>query len=502
MARETYPATDNQTEETTTITKSHKPNTVMTTRRDFLKQMGVAAAGLGLAPLSSLAARPAGANNAKDSKGDKVKIAFIGIGNRGEQNVTEFERTGMIEVTALCDVDLKGKQTQKVLGKYPKAKLFTDYREMFEKYSQNFDAVVASTPDHSHFPIAMLALEYGKHIYLEKPMTRTFIEAELLMQKARSCPNVVTQVGNQGHSEANYFQFKAWMDAGIIKDVTAITAHMNNPRRWHSFDANMYRMPSGDPLPDGMNWDVWLGACPWHDYSAKFHQGDWRCWYDFGMGALGDWGAHILDTAHEFLNLGLPYEVSLTYEKGHNDFFFPYSSTILFRFGARGNMPPCDVTWYDGIDNLPPLPKGYGKSEYNPDIPSSNQGDTPVSELNPGKIIYSRDLIFKGGSHGSTLSIIGDKAEEMKSRLPEVPKSPSNHYVNFLRACQGTEKTRSPFEINGVLSQVFCLGVIAQRLNTQLFFDPRTKQFTNNVFANALLSGMPPRKGWEFLYKA
>lgn len=502
MARENYPATDNQTEETTTITKSHKPNTVMTTRRDFLKQMGVAAAGLGLAPLSSLAARPAGANNAKDSKGDKVKIAFIGIGNRGEQNVTEFERTGMIEVTALCDVDLKGKQTQKVLGKYPKAKLFTDYREMFEKYSQNFDAVVASTPDHSHFPIAMLALEYGKHIYLEKPMTRTFIEAELLMQKARSCPNVVTQVGNQGHSEANYFQFKAWMDAGIIKDVTAITAHMNNPRRWHSFDANMYRMPSGDPLPDGMNWDVWLGACPWHDYSAKFHQGDWRCWYDFGMGALGDWGAHILDTAHEFLNLGLPYEVSLTYEKGHNDFFFPYSSTILFRFGARGNMPPCDVTWYDGIDNLPPLPKGYGKSEYNPDIPSSNQGDTPVSELNPGKIIYSRDLIFKGGSHGSTLSIIGDKAEEMKSRLPEVPKSPSNHYVNFLRACQGTEKTRSPFEINGVLSQVFCLGVIAQRLNTQLFFDPRTKQFTNNVFANALLSGMPPRKGWEFLYKA
>lgn len=502
MARETNPATDNQTEETTTITKSHKPNTVMTTRRDFLKQMGVAAAGLGLAPLSSLAARPAGANNAKDYKGDKVKIAFIGIGNRGEQNVTEFERTGMIEVTALCDVDLKGKQTQKVLGKYPKAKLFTDYREMFEKYSQNFDAVVASTPDHSHFPIAMLALEYGKHIYLEKPMTRTFIEAELLMQKARSCPNVVTQVGNQGHSEANYFQFKAWMDAGIIKDVTAITAHMNNPRRWHSFDANMYRMPSGDTLPDGMNWDVWLGACPWHDYSAKFHQGDWRCWYDFGMGALGDWGAHILDTAHEFLNLGLPYEVSLTYEKGHNDFFFPYSSTILFRFGARGNMPPCDVTWYDGIDNLPPLPKGYGKSEYNPDIPSSNQGDTPVSELNPGKIIYSRDLIFKGGSHGSTLSIIGDKAEEMKSRLPEVPKSPSNHYVNFLRACQGTEKTRSPFEINGVLSQVFCLGVIAQRLNTQLFFDPRTKQFTNNVFANALLSGMPPRKGWEFLYKA
>ena len=471
----------------------------MTTRRDFLKQMGVAAAGLGIVPISSFAARHS--NNIAAPKGDKVKIAFIGIGNRGEQDVDEFARTGMIDVVALCDVDLDGKQTQKVLAKYPNAKRFRDFREMFEKYGNQFEAVVAAVPDHMHFPVAMMALDYGKHIYLEKPMTRTFIEAELLMQKARKNPNVVTQVGNQGHSEANYFQFKAWKEAGIIKDVTAITAHMNNPRRWHGYDANISRFPEAQPIPKNMDWDTWLGACQWHDFSDKFHQGNWRCWYDFGMGALGDWGAHILDTAHEFLDMGLPYEISLTYEKGHNDYFFPYSSTILFRFGARGNMPPCDVTWYDGIDNLPPLPKGYGTSEYNADIPSTNQGDTPKANINPGKIIYSRDLIFKGGSHGSTLSIIGEKAEEMKSRLPEVPKSPSNHYANFLLACQGKEKTRSPFEINGVLSQVFCLGVIAQRLNTQLFFDPRIKQFTNNAFANALLAGMPPRKGWEDFYK-
>lgn len=471
----------------------------MTTRRDFLKQMGVAAAGLGMAPISSFAAGHS--NNIAAPKGDKVKIAFIGIGNRGEQDVDEFARTGMIDVVALCDVDLDGKQTQKVLAKYPNAKRFRDFREMFEKYGNQFEAVVAAVPDHMHFPVAMMALDYGKHIYLEKPMTRTFIEAELLMQKARKNPNVVTQVGNQGHSEANYFQFKAWKEAGIIKDVTAITAHMNNPRRWHGYDANISRFPEAQPVPKNMDWDTWLGACQWHDFSDKFHQGNWRCWYDFGMGALGDWGAHILDAAHEFLDMGLPYEISLTYEKGHNDYFFPYSSTILFRFGARGNMPPCDVTWYDGIDNLPPLPKGYGTSEYNADIPSTNQGDTPKANINPGKIIYSRDLIFKGGSHGSTLSIIGEKAEEMKSRLPEVPKSPSNHYANFLLACQGKEKTRSPFEINGVLSQVFCLGVIAQRLNTQLFFDPRIKQFTNNAFANALLAGMPPRKGWEDFYK-
>lgn len=475
----------------------------MTSRRDFLRQMGLAAAGLGVANLSAFAAssQSGAAPDSKKAKGEKVKIAFIGIGNRGEQDVEDFERTGMIEVVALCDVDLDGKHTQKVLGKYPKARRYRDFRKMFDECANEFDAVVAAVPDHIHFPIAMMALDYGKHIYLEKPMTRTFIEAELLMDKARRCPNVVTQVGNQGHSDANYFQFKAWKDAGIIKDVTAITAHMNNPRRWHGYDSKMKSLPPADSMPAGIDWDTWLGACQWHEYSEKYHQGNWRCWYDFGMGALGDWGAHILDTAHEFLELGLPYEVSLTGENGHNDFFFPYSSKILFRFGARGNMPPCDVTWYDGIDNLPPLPAGYGGSQFNAEIPSTNQGETPKVQINPGKIIYGRDLTFKGGSHGSTLSIIGDKAEEMKNRLPEVPKSPSNHFENFLLACQGKEKTRSPFEINGVLSQVFSLGVIAQRLNTQLFFDPRTKQFTNNHFANALLAGMPPRKGWEDFYK-
>ena len=282
----------------------------------------------------------------------------------------------------------------------------------------------------------------------------------------------------------------------------AITAHMNNPRRWHKWDTNIYKLPSGQQLPKDLDWDTWLGVTPYHEYNKDYHLGQWRCWYDFGMGALGDWGAHILDTAHEFLELGLPYEVTMQYAKGHNDYFFPYSSTILFRFPQRKGMPPVDITWYDGLDNLPPIPAGYGVSGLDPNIPVTNQGDTPKSKLNPGKIIYTKDLIFKGGSHGSTLSIIPEeKAKEMADKLPKVPKSPSNHFENFLLACNGIEKTRSPFEINGVLSQVFSLGVMAQRLNTQLFFDPRTKQITNNEFANAMLAGLPPRKGWDEFYK-
>ena len=375
-----------------------------------------------------------------------MKIAYVGIGNRGEQDIDEFAKTGMVEVVALCDVDMGNKQTEKVLNIYPNEKRFKDLREMLEKAGNEFEAVSIATPDHSHFPIAMLALSEGKHVYVEKPMSRTFIEAELMMQMARKNPHLVTQVGNQGHSEGNYFQFKAWQEAGIIKDVTAVVGHMNNVRRWHQWDSNIKQFPPADPMPKTMDWDTWLCAVPYHDYNEKFHQGNWRCWYDFGMGALGDWGAHILDTVHEFLDLGLPYQVKMVRAKGHNDYFYPYSSTILFRFAARGNMPPVDVTWYDGLDNLPPLPEGFGKSELAANIPATNQGEYRDSDLNPGKIIYTKDLIFKGGSHGSTLSIIPEKrAKEMEGLLPEVPQSPSNHYVNFLRAIRGEEKTLSPF---------------------------------------------------------
>ncbi|MCE2617009.1 Gfo/Idh/MocA family oxidoreductase [Phocaeicola oris] len=470
----------------------------MITRRDFLKSVAVASAGLAMNPAEFVQAQTA----KQHYKAGKVKIAYIGIGNRGQQIIEDFAKTDMVEVVALCDVDMGNKQTLPILNKYPNAKRYRDYRKMFDEIGNEFDAVAAAVPDFDHFPIAMLALSQGKHIYIEKPLCRTFNEGELLIQMAKKHPNLATQIGNQGHSEANYFQFKAWQDAGIIKDVTKIVAHMNNSRRWHNYDANIYRYPQADPMPKDMDWDTWLGAAQYHEYSEKYHQGNWRCWYDFGMGALGDWGAHLLDTAHEFLELGLPYEINMKYAKGHNDYFYPFSSTILFRFGARKEMPPVDVWWYDGLDNLPPLPEGFGGQEEAANVPTTNQGNTSNKTLAPGKIIYSKDLIFKGGSHGSTLSIIPEeKAREMANKLPEVPKSPSNHFENFLLACQGIEKTRSPFEICGVLCEVFCLGVIAQRLNTQLFFDPRTKQFTNNAFANSMLAGIPPRKGWEQFYK-
>ena len=470
----------------------------MTTRRGFIRTATLASAGLALGGTrlsASSYSQIIGAN-------EKVNLACVGIGFRGSEIIRDFAKTGLANVVALCDVDMGAKHTQEIMAMFPDVPRFKDFRVMFDKMGNKIDAVCAGIPDFAHYPVVIHAIKEGKHIYCEKPMCRTFLEGELMIEAAKKYPKIVTQMGNQGHSEGNYFQFKAWKDAGIIKDVTAVTAHMNSSRRWHPWDSRIYKYPTADPMPDGIDWDTWNMASQYHEYNDKYHRGNWRCWYDLGMGALGDWGAHLIDTVHEFLELGLPYEVEALMLKEHNEYFYPMSSRLLFRFGARKTMPALDITWYDGLDNLPPLPDGFGKSEIDPNIPTVAGGRLRPQNLNPGKIIYGKDLTFKGGSHGSTLSIIPEeKAKDMESKLPEVPKSPSNHFANFLLACQGKEKTRSPFEVAGPLSQVFCLGVIAQRLNTKIQFDPVKKQITNNPFANAMLTGLPPRKGWEDYYK-
>jgi predicted dehydrogenase len=433
---------------------------------------------------------------------EKVNLACVGIGFQGGEIIKEFAKTGLANVVALCDVDMGAKHTQEVMSMFPKARRFKDFREMFDRMGNEFEAVTAGIPDFAHYPVSIQAIKSGKHIYVEKPMCRTFLEGELMIAAAKKYPKVVTQMGNQGHSGGNYFQFKAWKDAGIIKDVTEVTAHMNSARRWHGWDSRIYKYPEAEPIPPGMDWDTWNMAVQYHEYNDRYHRGNWRCWYDLGMGALGDWGAHLIDTVHQFLELGLPYEVIPVMLKEHNDYFYPMSSTLQFRFAARKNMPALDINWYDGVDNVPPVPAGYGTSDVDPNIPPVAGGRLQPTKLNPGKIIYGKELTFKGSSHGSTLSIIPEeKAKEMESKLPEVPQSPSNHYANFLLACLGKEQTRSPFEIAGPLSQVFCLGVIAQRLNQKLTFDATTKQITNNPFANALLAGAPPRSGWEEYYK-
>jgi len=465
-------------------------------RRSFIKS-GVVTS---MAACTIVPAETLGRKHGYTAPNDKINLACCGIGFRGGQILRELHDTGMVNIVALCDVDMGAEHTLKTLESFPDVPRYQDFRVMFDKMSEKIDAISVGTPDFSHFPITMLSMSLGIHVYVEKPMGRTFQEVELMTQAADKY-KVVTQMGNQGHSEANYFQFQAWAEAGIMNDVTKVVAHMNNRRRWHSWDPQINQYPSGMPIPATMDWDSWLSTSSYHAYDKDLVNGQWRCWYEFGMGALGDWGAHTMDTAHEFLDLGLPTEIDPLYLEGHNPFFFPMSTTLSFKFPARGAMPPVELMWYDGLTNQPPLPDNYGESILDPNIPPPSDGSLKEKKLNPGKIIYGKDLTFKGGSHGSTLSLIpSERANDMVSKLPEVPQSPSNHFANFLLACRGEEKTRSPFSVGGPLSQVFNLGVIAQRLNAKLNFDRDTKQITNHPLGNLLLTGAPPRKGWEEFY--
>jgi predicted dehydrogenase len=502
-------------------------------RLNFLRTAGLATTGVVLGKSASAKIVNPGITSGSTvrSPARKVNLALIGIANQGGGDARQFINSGLANIVAVCDVDLDSQGCQETIKLVPKAKQFRDFRVMFDKMAGDIDAVQVAIPDFAHFPVCMAAIQLGKSVYVEKPMCRTFFEAELLSQAASNNPKLVTQVGNQGHSGENYFQFKAWKEAGIIKDVTAVTAFMNGSRRWHPYDPNITKFPEVQPLPKGMtdkDWDTWLTTGAYHDFNEKYHPGNWRGWYDFGLGALGDWGAHILDTIHEFLDLGLPYEIEPVHVKNLNDYFFPLETTLLFRFPSRGDMPPCDITWYDGVENLPPLPEGYdsvtatvdntipppggvtqqgavpqGRPGQQAGAPQGRPGQQGGQPRRPqaGKVIYSKDLTFKGGTHSAPLFIIpAEKAKEMAPKLPAVPKSPSDHYVNFLKACMGEEKTRSPFQTFAPLAQIFSLGIIAMRRNKKLIFNRETKEIVNDKFANSLLTDRPPRKGWESYY--
>ena len=430
----------------------------------------------------------------------KVRLACVGIGQQAWNDICSFAKTGLCVISALCDTDLEGKQCEKALKKYPDAPRFTDFRKMLDAMEGKIDAVAVMTPDFSHFPALMAAMKRGLPVFSEKPLAHTFEECELLMAAEKKY-GVVTQMGNQGHSGDNYYQFRDYVEKGVIdvSKLTKLVAHMNNPRRWHKWNGNVSAFPAAQPLPKGLDWDTWLGTAAWHDFSPDFVQGEWRSWFDFGNGCLGDWGAHTMDTMHRFFDLGLPTEVQIKDVQGWNPFVFPMQDTLTFRFAAKGKRPAIDLEWYEGVNNLPELPKGYVAHGWDSSIPAAKGSTEDKSrKLNPGKFFLLSDgTAWQGGSHGSKIKLCGSK-----DKPPAFTKPGSGHYKNFLLAVMGKEKTRSPFSVMSPLSEVFCLGCIAQRLNRNITFDPATKQIVGDEVANRLLKGSTgtPRKGWEEFY--
>ena len=249
-------------------------------------------------------------------------------------------------------------------------------------------------------------------------------------------------MGNQGHSDFGTKQFGQWVDAGLVKNITKIDTWMTKSRRWHGWTYKGY--PESIPQV-GYDWDQWLSRRPFRPHSDKLTGGNWRCWYDFGCGAMGDWGAHVLDAIHHYLKLGQPYEIS-TKLIGPSDLYYPQGSVITFRFPKRGDLPALELKWYDGQGNRPAKPADYPK-----DL-------VPI-----GSLIHLDKGYVTGTSHGAKYHFeMNEKLQAMEKagKLPGPKKKLSNHYQNFLNACQGVEPANSRFEIAAPLAEVLCLGCI------------------------------------------
>ena len=467
----------------------------MLTRKEFLRT-----GAMSFPFLTSAFGPSAYGDGNKWTPNSKVRLACIGIGNQGGGDIGRLYGTKLCDIVALCDTDLGAAHTQEILKRFPKAPTFTDFRRMFDEYDAGrlqFDAVLVGTPDHIHFVQTMAALKRHIPVYVEKPIAHTFEECRLLIEAERKYAGIV-QMGNQGHSGKNYYQFKEYVEKGVIKDVSRIVAHMNLSRRWHRWNGKVDAFPAEEPMPSTLDWNAWLGAIDLPlKHSKWLTNGNWRCWYALGNGALGDWGAHILDTAHRFLELGLPYEIDITNVTGHNGFVFPMNDTLLFRFAANSKRGPVEVEWHEGQQNPPKLPPNFIQPNRDGDIPppGGTVGEKK-SVVSPGKEIYQRDgRVWAGASHTGPLLDLDAPGKE-----PAYSPCGSNHYANFLLAVKGEEKVRSPISVAGPLCQTFALGCIAQRLNRKIRFDAERKVIVDDPVADVLLKGPPPRKGWEDYY--
>ena len=467
-------------------------NTV--SRRSFL-QAALAAGAFPLLPVHGAFGR------------DKVRLACVGVGQQAWNDIQQFSKTGICEIAALCDTDIKfGRQCAAAKKRFPNVPQFTDFRKMLDAMEGKIDAVAVMNPDFSHFPALMGAMKRGLPVFSEKPLAHTFEECELLMAAAKKY-KVATQMGNQGHSGDNYFQFRDYVQKGIldVSKLTRLVAHMNNPRRWHKWKGIMNAFPTGEKMPKGLDWDTWTGTATPHDYSKDYVQGEWRSWYDFGNGCLGDWGAHTMDTMHRFFELGLPTEVQIKDVEGWNSFVFPMQDTLVYSFAAAGKRPAVDLEWYEGISNLPKFGKGY-KYITGSGIPASGAGTSATKDqkLRPGKYFELRDgMAWEGSSHGNPILMCGDSNEVPDYPYADREFTGDEHYENFLNAVMGKDETHSPFSVTAPLSQVFCLGCIAQRLNRSFKFDLVAKKVVGDEVAQRLLKGSEgtPRKGWEEFYR-
>ncbi len=414
---------------------------------------------------------------------DKLNIAGVGVGGMGGNNVDHCAGENIV---ALCDVD--DAYAAKTFKKYPNAKTYKDFRKMLET-QKDIDAVIVATPDHNHAVVAMAAMQLGKHVYVQKPMTHCVGEARKLTEAARKY-KVATQMGNQGHSSEGVRLLTEWITDGAIGPVHEVHCFTNRP----VWKQPAHRPAESMPVPSTLDWDLWIGPAPFRPYNSVYLPQVWRGWWDFGCGALGDMGCHIMDASFTALKLGYPtsVEACVSMEVGDkmwefikDDESFPAASIIRFEFPARGDMPPVKFNWYDG-GMLPPRPKDL------------EPGRELKLQDNGGTIFVGEKASLICGTYSDSPRIIPESKMQAYQRPPKtLPRVNGTHEQNWIDACKGGVPACSNFDYSGPLTETVVMGNLAIRFPGQkLEWDGPNMRVTNLEAANELV--MPPyREGWS-----
>lgn len=436
-------------------------------RRRFMQQAG-AISGLMIVPASVLG----GENRLAPS--DRLNIAAVGAGGKGRSDIQSVAHEN---IYAVCDID-DGRLAETLQQEFAapfreKTKTYRDYREMLDKEPE-IDAVLISTPDHMHAPIAMHAMSLGKHVFVQKPLCHTVTECRVLAQAARD-NNVTTQMGNQGHAEEGARIINEWVASGALGTVREVHCWTNRP----VWPQGIGR-PGGESLiPDHIGWDLWLGAARFRPYVERaYHPFNWRGWLDFGTGVVGDMGAHIIDHPYWALDLGLPTKISASSSRFGSELeTFPIASKIHFEFPAKGDRPAVKMTWYDG-GLLPERPLGL-------------ENGRQMGDNDGGVLIVGDKNTLMHGVYGRNPQLIPQSTHD-STALPArtLPRSPGI-YQEWIDAIKDRSKlTTSGFDYSGRLTETMLLGNIATiRANEHkvLDYNGKTMRFTNDEGANAWL---------------
>jgi len=399
------------------------------------------------------------------SPSEKLNVACIGVGGMGGSDVSQVSAENIV---ALCDVDWK--HAAGTFKRFPNVKKYRDFRRMLDKEGKNIDAVTVSTPDNIHAVAAMRAIKMGKHVYCQKPLAHDVFEVRQLTEAARKY-KVMTQMGIQIHAEDTVKVVVEIVKSGLIGKVRKVDIFSN--KNW----GGGTRPKETPPVPETLDWDLWLGPAPRRPYHRAYVPGNWRRWWDFGTGTLGDMGCHIIDPVFWALDLKYPISVEAHPAKFNNE-TYPQATVVRWEFPERGKLPAVTVTWYDG-SNRPFLPK----------------------ELEPGRNLPGQGGLYYGekgtimAPHMGGPRLIPESKMKGFKVAPFLPRG-VNHYQEWIRACKGGPKPSANFDYSGPLSETILLGNVAARAGQKLFWDGPNFKVTNMPEAEKYLK-REYREGWR-----